>query len=336
MDELSALLLHIVQEKPQRIVALHGLLTGRQTASILFAGLENDQLNLFDLLPKLNRETFEHAVQALADDGLLLRDDKHMQRTAAGTAAMNQADPYHLDRMRFVRAGSDARAFGDHFYLAVQVLSEASFQDKHYRPITADARVQWRVKQWYRESGHETADAVAELTQLFARLSVASAQALAQRLIAHDYSGDPNLQVDPLGLDETLALSELQLLIEQSQDVPHWRGLSGWRRELVSQPALQTADDFNHGQSIQQIATRRNRKLSTITEHLQTAGIFGYPFDPRSFYTEEQEALLQVAWEAGKRGYQDLLATSSDLEFLQVRMFQILKLREQRDERATQ
>lgn len=335
MDELSALLLHIVTEQPQRIIALHGLLSGRQTASILFAGLENKQLALFDLLPRLDRAVFESTVHQLADAGDLALDDKLMRRTAAGTQALG-ADKHHLDRLSFVRADADAIAFGNHFYLAVQVLSEASFNDNRYRPLTADARVQWRVKQWWRESGHEVAASVAELRRLFERLSPASAQALAQRFIAHDYSGDPELQVDPLGLDEILALSELQQAIEQAGDAPHWQGLAGWRRELVSPGALQTASDFNAGQSVEQIAAARNRKLSTITEHLQQAGIFGYHFDPRAFYTVQQEQQLQTAWQAGQHGYQDLLTAAPGLEFLQVRMFQILQLREQIDEHATE
>lgn len=319
------LLLHLIRETPRRPIALHGLLQGRQTASILFSGLEYQQLGAFRLWPTLSREDFLILIESLIQKGLLATDDRMVWRTAAGTAALAH-DPFGYARVAYLVANRDPQQFNEQFMQAVQVLSEASFHHTRYRPISADMGVQQAVRQWYHGVVNQGATAVIQLSAAFTRLSPISQATLSERLIAHDYAGNPAWQGDPLGLTPKLAAAELQRDILTHEDVALWRPLADNQTHHIPALALQTATDFAAGHSAAAIATQRGRQLSTITEHLQVAAIFGFTFADDAFYSAADARALQAAWQSGVRDYKGLMAVNEAFTFMQVRQFQIRQL----------
>lgn len=321
------LLLQAVGETPRRTLALHGLLQGRQTASILFSGLEVCDLGLFHLMPGLSRQDFLTLTESLVRKGYLGQDDKRLWRTPAGSVAAKE-NALGYERIRHLRIDRDAKMFGRLFMFAVQVLSEASFDNRRYRPLTADTRTQRSVRQWYHNLGSAGPQAVADLTEVFTVLSAQTQDTLSRRFIAHNYTGDPDWLGDALGLEPLLAAAELQMTLITQFPGNLWTPLADWRRDWLPAPARQTATDFAAGIPIQAIMHQRHRKESTINEHLQVAAILGFPFPKTAFYSAEAADKLMAAWGAGHHDYQTLLEIAPNLNFLQVRQFQIRQLLE--------
>lgn len=323
MPTLDAVLLQLLDDQPQRPLGLWGILTGRKTASIMFAGLEHSQLQYFGLLPDLTKPEYLAAVRRLQQDRLLNQAEQKVWRSAAGRARC--ADMAALQNALKAYAPSfGVTQFDPRFFLAVQVVSEASYQQRRYAPISADWQVQQYVRRWYRTVFSALNGAISELHALFSQLDPQVADYLAALMVGHDYVGSGVSQDSYLYRE--LALSALLRVLEE-RPASAWTQLWGGRVDLIPAAAAQTCAEFVQGATVAQLVKKKNRRLSTITEHLQIAAILGTPLPLDRFLSAEQQATLEAAWAQGQRSYQDLLAALPGAEFLQVRMFQIEKYR---------
>ncbi|WP_196246195.1 helix-turn-helix domain-containing protein [Lacticaseibacillus zhaodongensis] len=329
MISLDDILLLLLDDQPQRPLGLWGVITGRKTASIMFAGLQHQQLHYFGLLAGLSKPDYLAAVQRLLTAKLLQQTDEQVWRTATGRARCAQ-----LHGMAATLASYDpelnVQQFAPRFFLAVQVLSEASYQQRQYVPLSADWQVQQYVRRWYHGTRAELADTVQELTVIFSQLHPATADYLAMLMIGHEYVGSGADQDSPLRRE--LALCDLLHTIE-SRPASAWQRLWGGRISLLPPAAAQTSAEFLRGASVQELVARKHRRISTITEHLQLAAIMGQQLPLDRFLSVQQQAVLATAWAGGQRTYQELLAALPGVEFLQVRMFQIMMYRRQNNAR---
>ena len=323
LSDSAKLILAGLTAQPQRALSLYGVLSGRQTASTVFSGMEQGNLRLYGVTPRLSRGDFENEVAALVRAGLIAQQKAGLCLTDAG-AATRSADTAFAAALKTFRPDYGVQAFLPQFYLAVQTLSELSYGNHRYRPAIADLHVQARVRWWYGQLGQTAPAAVAELTTLFTALSQQTADTLAGQLLAHGYSGNPEASTNELAIE----LAGCALLAQMSPtQSPHWYQLWGGRQPLLSQPMQQTVSEFNAGASIEQIAQRRRLRVSTVNEHLQVAAIFGVPLTFSRFYPAAAKPQLLATWKAGQHSYRELLDVLPDLEFMQVRMFQIEQLR---------
>lgn len=323
-NQLTDLIIQFFDDEPRRPTSLFGLLSGKKTLSILYAALLHDQLQWLGLLPGLARPEFDAVVSRALATGLL-------QTTAAGAvrvapAATVTAAATRVPLPTAFQPQLGVAEFAARFYLAVQVLSEASFGDNHYRPLTDDWPTQQWVRGWYRQVTPATA--ITALTAQFDQLPVAAADRLAARLIGHDYVGRGVAATLAETLQETQALSLLLHQLTAAPAADSWRALWGGPRALLSPSNEQALALANQGASREAIGRRLRLKPSTVNEHLLTGVIFGASLPLARFYSPATITALTDLTDPQYTNYHALLTTFPDLDFFQVRLYQILTYQE--------
>lgn len=320
---LGYLILAGLSSRPQRKLSLFGVLSGRQTASTIFSGFEQDNLRFYGVMPRLDRKQYESQVNALVSGGYVHSESTGISITPAGTALLAQNAAF-MQQLAAFRPDLNVTAFMPVFYLAVQTVSEMCYANHQYRPAIADLRVQMRVRQWYAQCGRELGAVVSELSTLFEQLDDETADLLAGQLIGHEYSGNPNAATGALSV-QLAGCALLQKVT--AQRAPHWYALWGGKVSMLTQPMQQTLVEFNSGATLEQIVQRRRLRFSTVSEHIQVAAIFGANIDFTRFYSERVRQQLLACWRSGGQSYKELLSATPELDFLTVRMFQIEQLR---------
>lgn len=306
---LDDFLLQFFDEKPRRATALYLLLTGKKTLSVLFAALEHHQLQWLQLYPTLSRADFQAAIARL-------QADHKLEQTETGlvlTEVTSQTD--HLPRAYQPWMG--VHTFTPKFHLAVQMLSEASFHNRKYRPVTQDWAIQQQLRQWWQGVVYKTA--IAELKHLLETIGDDQATAILSEVIGHDFVGSGELQ--PMA--QVQAIASLIAAIDAG-GAPSWQALWGGRKPLGTKTQYLAWQMVQQGATRQQASQRLRLKPSTINEHLLTAAIFGAELPLRQLYPETMVATLRQA--DATLHYQTLLEQIPDSEFFQIRLFQILSL----------
>lgn len=315
---LSDLLIQLFDDQPRRPTSLYLLLNGKKTLSILYAAMQHDQLQWLQLYPTLSRDDYQaaiaklHAQHALKSTpvGDLLADP-----AAQRAAALRVPLPHHYQP-----------ALGVHdfwllFQLAVQVLSEASYHERRYRPVSQDWAQQRRIRQWWGQQ--DAAAAVSALHACFEKLPATVGDDLAQQLVGHDFVGG----AEPATLAEALArIDAVAALIEQiaaQGSASPWYQLWGGPRPLGTPSQYDAVRLAQQGLDRPAIAARLRLRPSTVNEHLLIAAIQGADLPLAQLYPQAlRQAFSQLA--QPQADYHDLLDAVAGSDFFQVRLFQIL------------
>lgn len=328
---LTDIIIQMFDCDPRRPLSVFGVLRGRKTASVLYAGLEYGIQQWRGLIPRLDRSALLKIVEQMVANGLATEQAAGLVLTPAGqTAKKAAAEKCPLPSA--YRQEYQARIFSDRLFLAVQVISEALANNHKYVPVSADWQVQGAVRTWYRAFSTRLPAVVAELTAAFELLPTDAADTLAGSFVGHDYSG--RVQDN----DWLVNLGNISMLIEiianDPAEYPALTMLWGGPGQLVSDKAIYCVEQLIAGRAIDQIAKQLHRKISTVNEYLQESAILATPLNPRTLLEKDMEQALATAWKSGTRNYQELLLVDTRLTFMQVRLFQIWQLREEARQRG--
>ncbi|KRK73388.1 hypothetical protein [Lacticaseibacillus nasuensis] len=309
------IIIALFDNRPRRPASVYNLLVGKKTLSTLYAALLHDQLQWVGLLPDLARSEFDDVIAAATRQGDLVTHQTGLTATRASTVTLPAS----------YQPWMDIDGFAGRFYLAVQSLSEASFSNRQYRPVTPDWATQAWVRQWYRQLAQP--QAIAELTALFAALPAPAANRLALGLVGHDYVGS-GLSLTPAArLADIEAFSALLARLDaEPQRYPSWAQLWGGRHAILSATNAQALALAAQGANRVQIQAALRRKMSTVNEHLLVGAIFGAEFPLDAFYPPAQKRQFDAQALGDPEDYQQLLAAVPGSDFFQVRLFQILTL----------
>ncbi|WP_461213098.1 helix-turn-helix domain-containing protein [Lacticaseibacillus sp. GG6-2] len=316
---LDDLLIQFFDAQARRETSVYLLLIGKKTLSILYAALSHHQLQWLQLYPTLQRADYQAAIARLVAEGALKAGANGLvlaDEAAKAAAAQRVPLPEHY------RPDLAVHDSVPKFQLAVQVLSEASYHERRYRPVVQDWAVQQAVRRWWQDC--DVPSATAALEAAFATLPQASADALAHRLVGHAYVGDArpaDLAGWLHGIDE---LAQLISVIATSPATSAWYRLWGGPKPLGTASAYQVLALITQGRSKAQAAAQLRLKPSTINEHLLTVVIEGADLPLTQFYTVEQRQALSQ--QDATAGYSALMAAVPDCDFFQVRLYQILRL----------
>ncbi|KMO47853.1 hypothetical protein PY97_09465 [Lacticaseibacillus rhamnosus] len=319
---LTDLAIQFFDTQPRRERAVFGLLAGKKTISNLYAALTHQQLQWLQLYPSLSKELFLQAVAQLKMHGQLTTTETGLVLTAKGQQFQRQAAK-RVPLPTYYQPWMHLAKFAPRFFLAIQVLSEASYHSQAYRPISTDWANQQAVKRWYRQLNIESA--IADLIALFERLPPQLADILAANLIGHDYAGQAQPPTLSAHFSRINALAALVNEIAAIKDEGNpWYKLWGGPQDLVTRPARYSLQQVQAGVGLKAIASKSHRKLSTVKEHLLLAAIMGESLPVEQLIPQPiHQALDQIdQWQ----DQQVLLDTVPASDFFQVRLFQILKL----------
>ena len=144
---LTDFVIQFFSEQPRRERAVFGLLTGKQTISILYAALIHQQLQWLHLYPSLSKEAFSAAITTLKVQRMLRETETGLILTEKGQH-LKQAAVTQLPFPTHYQPWMNLPVFAPRFFLGVQVLSEASYANRAYQPISVNWATQQVVKQW--------------------------------------------------------------------------------------------------------------------------------------------------------------------------------------------
>ncbi|WP_390404517.1 helix-turn-helix domain-containing protein [Lacticaseibacillus jixiensis] len=315
---LDDLIVQLFDQQPRTEISVYMLLTGKKTQSVLFAALQHDQLKWLQLYPTLSRSDYQAAIKRLEQAQVLKRDGNNLSLRnldAQQAAAKRLALPAHY------APWMDLAPFWLKLQLAIQSLSEYTYHNRFYRPVTPDWPSQQAVRQWW--VAIKPAAAIQELTALFAALPQAQSDLLSQQLIGHDYvgaGGDDSLAGHMQRLD---ALAQLVVALDANR-LGSWARLWGGRKPLGTQSQYQALALAQAGMPRPQIAQRLRLKPSTVNEHLLGAALFGAKLPLDTLYSPAMMAAFGALPKQRFNDFHELLAQVPGSDFFLVRLYEIL------------
>lgn len=307
---LDDFLLQFFDDQPRRATSLYLLLTGKKTLSVLFAALEHQQLQWLHLYPTLSRPDFQAAI-----DRLLAAH--YLEKTETGLVCAEPVAPSAISLPTAYQPWMGVHTFSPKFHLAVQMLSEASFHNARYRPVTQDWAIQQQLRHWWQQIDRQTT--ISELKALLDAIGDEAATNLLNTMIGHEFVGAGN--VNEIAQIQALA----QLIAQLDAGVaPDWHMLWGGRKPLGTKTQYAALQMIQQGTRREVVSQRLRLKPSTINEHLLGAAIFGAELPLERLYPQVMiDSLTQVD---SSLNYQELLDQIPDSDFFQIRLFQILSL----------
>lgn len=329
-------LLQIFQKlnKERTISAAYHILKGKRSGqTVQDIGLF--QLHqYFGLLPKLPRATFDEAVTLFMQySWLKVQESGHFYMEKLGLQRAAQTPTFFFDGWHY---RGNEHIFFARLSLIVQSLSHQNAAVRSFAPISRDPSIQAWVRSFlqdqYYQKGHLQQLLLEECTQVLRRLPVAEAN---KQLVLYRLSGYrlPGWTWQQLAsgrretvLDSQLAFIELlHILLNEVQQ--HTYPLLGQIAEglkvkiLLTDSAQQTAQLYEQGYSIEQIAQIRQLKRSTIEDHFVEIAMYEPNFSIGPFVSfEEAEKIWQASKQYQTKKLKILHEALEDISYFQLKL----------------
>ncbi|MBY0222680.1 helix-turn-helix domain-containing protein [Mammaliicoccus sciuri] len=285
---------------------VYHILRGKRSGQTL-QDVENYQLKPFySLFPNLSTDGYRRQIERLIAEGLIRIENQVVYVTDKGRKNMLHA-PWRFNGWEY-RGGE--REFVKRLALTVQTLSYIRTGQTMFAPIQKELHIQQFVKEFLRRqtvSVDELAKRVhKELVQILSEANLTDLQRtiLSYRLTgvqltAYTWEQIAEALNSPVTSVQIYFLESLHIVldfIEEHEDMPLVKSLAvGCRVEnYLTQSAERSRKLVQQGYSIEQIASLRNLKLSTIEDHMveMAANVKTFPYE--EFVTAEQ---IQKVWQ---------------------------------------
>lgn len=149
---LDYLLMLLSAKQLRRIRVVENILHNRRTVTTLFWGMRYQILPWLGSDRQLQRNTFDAAINQLVATRLAQIDQSQILLTDAGSQAKAKFEQQHYqpEFQRFYLL-ADLDKVEQRLLLAGQVLSEYSYHNKNYAPLSFDEDDLQTVKQWFHQ-----------------------------------------------------------------------------------------------------------------------------------------------------------------------------------------
>lgn len=325
-------------QQPRRMRVIENILTNRHTVTTLFWGLRYGILNWLGSDRQLVRADFDGQLRQMQDDGLLQLDNQFILLTSQGKAVQAQFLSRHYQpRFTSDYLNYQVNAAWPRLMFASQVISEFSYENAKYAPISFEDHELRYVKRWFaaNKSAAIIQDFKDELTGFLGTLSETEATFMTELLVGHD---SPGLSIDQLtgqlklpSIDGEIMANDLIVGLMQYAD-QQTTLLKQLFADLhlespMSHSGYVTYQLFVANHSIAQIEQQRFLKLSTVREHLLEAAIFDGPqFPYQRLLTAEQLADFDAQYAGNIDDWQvQNVSGDKNLDFFNFRLFQIMR-----------
>ncbi|MEK5231462.1 helix-turn-helix domain-containing protein [Lysinibacillus sp. FSL K6-0232] len=331
------ILLQIFQKlnKERTISAAYHVLRGKRSGqTVQDIGLF--QLHqYFGLLPKLPRATFDEAVSLFMQySWLKVQESGHFYMEKLGLQRATQTPSFFFDGWHY---RGNEHVFFARLSLIVQSLSHKTAAVRSFTPISREPSIQAWVRsflqQHHYQEGHLQQQLLEECTQAFHKLPVTDAN---KQLVLYRLSGYrlPGWTWQQLAherketvLDSQLAFIELLHIllneVQQQQTYPLLGQIAEGLKVkiLLTDSAQQTAQLYEQGYSIEQIAQIRQLKRSTIEDHFVEIAMYEPNFSIGPFVSfEEAEKVWQAAEHYQTKKLKILHEALQDISYFQLKL----------------
>ncbi|WP_171819658.1 helix-turn-helix domain-containing protein [Apilactobacillus kunkeei] len=334
------LLLLLSSTQPRRIKLIQNLLNGKRTVSTLFWAMRYGILQYSAILKTYDLNSINGAIKKLIVDGLAEQvDEFQYQLTTKGQIKKDSVkESFYILQNTSYQYDYDVNEFKARILLAIQSVSEYSYQNKNYYPVKTDMKSAMIVKRWFIHNKVEIVSRLENyLTKYLSQVDEKKANIIAQQMIGHDVYGMTNGQLaDSMGVSNVEAFfmeydgwvnfinyiinDDDQLLLPLINDV---------RTLKMNHHAIQTYNQFVSGNTLDQIANNLSVKLSTVREHLLEMAIWlpESKFPYAKIVSAEDEKTLRQAFD--NQPIDDWqfrqISESTDINFFEFRIYQILR-----------
>ncbi|MCK8618331.1 helix-turn-helix domain-containing protein [Apilactobacillus kunkeei] len=334
------LLLLLSSTQPRRIKLIQNLLNGKRTVSTLFWAMRYSILQYSAILKTYDLNSINGAIKKLIVDGLAEQvDEFQYQLTTKGQIKKDSVkESFYILQNTSYQYDYDVNEFKARILLAIQSVSEYSYQNKNYYPVKTDMKSSMIVKRWFIQNKVEIVSRLEDyLTKYLSQVDEKKANIIAQQMIGHDVYGMTNGQLaDSMGVSNVEAFfmeydgwvdfinyiinDDDQLLLPLINDV---------RTLKMNHHAIQTYNQFVSGNTLDQIANNLSVKLSTVREHLLEMAIWlpESKFPYAKIVSAEDEKTLRQAFD--NQPIDDWqfrqISESTDINFFEFRIYQILR-----------
>lgn len=250
----------------------------------------------FALLPKLSRQTYDEALrQLVATEKIDLFDDGYYKVLQQPNTILPYFNGWYYR--------SNEHIFFARLALAVQTLSQQQAGDLHFVPLQKDMYVQQFIRDFLTWAQYTRSDLGSVLKQelffICEQLTQQDAQLLVLRLTGASTSGYSWVQIAQFYDDSPLNIqlqfiSVLHQSLQQIEKNPQLVLLNALAQQIkvdivVTSSAAQTVRYYNEGYTMEQIASMRQLKLSTIEDHIVELAMHDENFQMISFVTQQEE-----------------------------------------------
>ncbi|MGQ2282215.1 helix-turn-helix domain-containing protein [Apilactobacillus kunkeei] len=334
------LLLLLSSTQPRRIKLIQNLLNGKRTVSTLFWAMRYGILQYSAILKTYDLNSINGAIKNLISNGFVKQVDEYQYQLT--TRGQNQKDSlkesFYILQNTSYQYDYNVNDFKSRILLAIQSVSEYSYQNKNYYPVKTDMKSAIIVKRWFVQNKSEIVNQLETyLTQYLSQVDEKKANIIAQQMIGHDVYGMTNGQLaNIMGVSNVEAFfmeydgwvdfinyiinDNDQLLLPLVHDV---------RTLKMNHHAIQTYKQFVNGNTLNQIANNLKVKLSTIREHLLEMAIWlpenKFPYS-KIVNIEDEKTLRQTFDNQSIDNWQfSKISERTDINFFEFRIYQILR-----------
>lgn len=334
------LLLLLSSTQPRRIKLIQNLLNGKRTVSTLFWAMRYGILQYSAILKTYDLNSINGAIKKLILDGLVepVNEFQYQLTTKGQIKKDSVKESFYILQNTSYQYDYDVSEFKARILLAIQSVSEYSYQNKNYYPVKTDMKSAMIVKRWFIQNKGEIVSRLEDyLTTYLSQVDEKKANIIAQQMIGHDVYGMTNGQLaDSMGVSNVEAFfmeydgwvdfinyiinDDDQLLLPLINDV---------RTLKMNHHAIQTYKQFVGGNALDQIANNLNVKLSTVREHLLEMAIWlpesKFPY-AKIVSFEDERTLCQAFDNQPIDDWQyRQISESTDINFFEFRIYQILR-----------
>ncbi|MHC9536356.1 helix-turn-helix domain-containing protein [Dellaglioa sp. BT-FLS60] len=332
-------LLQMFQKERRRSNVIYSIIIGRNTVSNIYWGMRYGLLDYFGMAPRFSNERFRVGLSKLQQNHFLEESDGQVWLTVQGVNRQKKLTR-ELYQIKFPELMSQYKfkEWTETCILAIQVVSELSFANRHYYPIVTSELTKFNIKKWFSKNDKKKlAEQVnSELHLFIQKIDVNAELIFMNKLIGHQLNGLTDQQ---LAIELELSEIEIQLIyrdtmnffaswVEQQKQSVFKELVQLVRKTgIISESAKDTMRLVDMGLSIDDIARRRNLKKSTINEHLLELAMLSdvFPFD--IFLTKKiSDDLTEVMGKNIDRlPFQKIQNQLPDMTFFNYRLYQIYR-----------
>lgn len=332
-------LLQMFNVEYRRPNVIFSIITGRNTVSNIYWGMRYDLLDYFSIDPQFTNEIYQKILSKLKQNKLLTESNGQVRLTQNGLIRQKKAksDLYQIKHPKLINQYK-FNEWSETCILAIQVVSELSFVNRHYYPVVTSELTKFNIKEWISNNDKTilTKQVNLELRLFVQEIDTNSSLIFMNKLIGHNLNGLTNKQ---LANELNLSEMEIQLIYrdtinffaswieEQKQSVFKELVQSILKTGIISESAKETMRLITMGLSVSDVAKSRRLKTSTIFEHLLELAMISekFPFD--TFLTKKiiNDLSEIMGRDIDQVPFKIIQNKKPDINFFDYRLYQIYR-----------
>lgn len=265
---------------PMRMSTLYHLLKGKKTSSVLTYGYFYDNLNYFNLLPKLKEKSYYKLIEKLVQKEFLFEVEKGiLELSDTGVRILDEKSFPTLTQLNQMEYYKYDISFWEKIMFATQVISEKSYHEGKYIPIENNLFKQQQLKKWLKtQSETLPSQFYKEWEKVLDFIPEDKQVLLLGQLVGHDQIG---LTLNQIAIEKEqdyfYAYLEfknylhyfIHMIEEYQTEYPLFFELLSLEKYLIKIDSAQISYQlFRQYRSISQVSQYRRLKESTVIDHL--------------------------------------------------------------------